>query len=1532
MNKKRITHLGYTLVLGVLLFVLASCGVTATTGSAKMDDAAESQRIANDAKLYASYRTGDINSSTTYTTASIKQEVNHVFVSTRILPVQLLGNNSNTVDLLLRSGDLPSNYLTARLSDGRVKFEIIPGVVPEYGLALDVKGRMNTRSVPLIVVQSKDWTGFTSVSVEDSSGAQVNKNSDKDLTPVVIPVGGGSDTTDNSGHLLLKFNGGIVPSNPDIYIQNSNEEAFSTELYRNDSGLFALVVAKKVDEEAVLRFESVDNSQAVTYVRVASVEPSEGVIEEPTLEAVLPLLYVPQSRSDSTVHLVFAAENLPAGNITAKVFRVSGDDLFQLGDTAVTPNKDGKFSFAVKSNGVDEFQSGMGTTIIATLYGEDGSPLLSDGSEVVATVEVRVVRVNSTIGSEQRVTLDRSCGVGSYAFASISGYRGSDTPSQVLSSITLVSAQNGSNFYNSFKLLDTTVTPTAVLACLSASNSTPLDPGSTVDVSGKVVINGFEVPLPQDTIIVDFVTPPPPPPSVESVLIASKEVLYLPESEGGGTVRLAFDGSKLPVGATIQLTKSGGNDIFDLGADSGGMVPDSNGDVEFAITALSGSDFVSGKRTVLTATVLDSGGEVVVRDGRPVSASTKVRVLAVDAVRGTSQEELLDKFCGIDSGNYAFAVVSGYPSGDTNSQIEGSITASQASTNGTPYSTIERLDTSTTPATMVACLDGSALGQGVTVSVSSSISVDGVEVLLPDGTITTEAAPPPPPPVITATLSPERGSMFLPTSEFGKDLDLVFTGTDLPSGSKIKITKLSGDNIFSLGTSTLSPGANGKVTFTLTALGESVFTPARKTVLQAQLLDASNQPILKDNKTVVASTEIRLLKAVSVLDNETVQKGLSAVCSVDSYAFAQVSGFFPSDSESTMLGAITSVGATGASGQAYSVRATLGGGLSPHTVILCVDDALGNELELDSQGAAAINGAVSIDNVSVPLAPGKIQINTPPPPITATLSADKGRMFLPSSEAGEVVTFSFTGSSLPSGSTVQISKVSGVELFTFSSSNIVPDSSGKAVFAGVAVSGSSFAGTTTLKAALLDSSGSPILNNGTAVESTVSVDVLVVESVMADASKQALLSGVCGTDSYAFAQVRDFAPSTSSADMLSAVSSVDAFGTGGNTYSSSKKVDSSTHSVVLCVDDVSGNKLVLDSNGDVTLSGMVSIDSVPVAIPSGKIHIKTPAPVVNAYLTASKLNVFLPTTEAGKVLSLGFQGTGLPSGSVVQLSHASGDNLFTVSSPTATPDSSGSVVFDITAVSGSSFKGATVLKAELLDSSGNPVLTSGSPVIATTEVWALSVDQVFGDAAKEQQLSAVCGADSYAFAEISGYPSGISSVAKLASVSSIQALSGTGIAYATSLKPNSDKLVACVDNSPTNPLTPDSSGLVVINGQVTIANIDVPLPSGTILLDFYIKTVDSLSVSPGTKGVIDIILGGKYDINSMTMRVDNSGGGNIFSGQPVFAPSGTDRNNIGPVEVSVSSTARRGDMAFITIYVLDSGSVVFSKVIVIRVQ
>ncbi len=1531
MISKRIAHLGYTLVLGVLLFVLASCGGTATTGSARMDDA-ESQRIANDAKLYASYRTGDINASTTYTTASIKQEVNHVFVSTRILPVQLLGNNSNTVDLLLRSGDLPSNYLTARLSDGRVKFEIVPGVVPEYGLALDVKGRMNTRSVPLIVVQAKDWTGFTGVLVEDSSGAQVNKNSDKDLSPVVIPVGKDSDATGNSGHLTLKFNGGIVPSNPDIYIQNSNEEAFSTELYRNDSGLFALVTAKRADEEAVLRFESVDNSQSVTYVRVASVEPSEGVIEEPTLEAVLPLLYVPQSRHDSTVHLVFASSNLPAGNITAKVFRVSGDDLFQLDDTPVTPNKNGTFSFAVKANGVDAFKSGLGTTIIATLYGEDGSPLLSDGSEVVATVEVRVVHVNSTVGSEQSITLDRSCGVGSYAFATISGYRGSDTPSQVLSSITLVSAQSGTNFYNSFKLLDTTVTPTAVLACLSASNSTPLDPGSTVDVSGKVVINGFEVSLPQGTIVVDSVAPPPPPPAVESVLIASRGVVYVPESEGGSTLYLAFDGSKLPTGATIQLTKSGGNTIFDLGSDSSGMVPDSNGDVVFDITALSGSDFVSGKRTVLTATVLGSGGEVIVKDGSPVSASTKIRVVAVEAVRGTSREESLDKFCGIDSGSYAFAVVSGYPSGDTNSQIEGSITGSQASINNTPYTTIERLDTSTTPASMVACVDGSSLGQGVTVSVSSSISVDGVEVFLPDGTITTASAPPPPPPVITATLSPDRGSMFLPTSEFGKDLDLVFTGTDLPSGSKIKITKLSGDTIFSLGTSTLSPGSNGKVTFTLVGLGESVFTPARKTVLQAQLLDSSNQPILKDNKTVVATTEIRLLKAVSVLDNETVQKGLSAVCSVDSYAFAQVSGFFPSDSENTMLGAITSVGATGASGQSYSVRAKLGGGLAPHTVVLCVDDASGNELELDAQGAAAINGAVSIDNVTVPLAPGKIQINTPPPPITATLSADKGRVFLPSSESGKVVTFSFTGSSLPSGSTVQISKVSGVDLFTFSSGNIVPDSSGKAVFTGVAVSGSSFAGATTLQATLLDSSGSPILNNGVVVASSVSVDVLVVESVMSDASKQSLLSGVCGTDSYAFAQVSGFPSSSSSVEMLGAVSSVSAFGTSGNTYSSSMKVDTSSHSVVLCVDDVAGNKLVLDSNGDVTVSGMVSIDSIPVSIPSGKFHVKTPPPVINAYLTPTKSRVFLPSSESGNVLSLGFQGTGLPIGSVVQISHSSGDNLFTISSPTATPDSSGSVQFDITAVSGSSFKGVTVLRAELLDSSGNPVLTGGSPVVATTEVWALLVDPVLGDAVREKQLNAVCGADSYAFAEISGFPSGASISDKLSAVSSTEALGEGNRVYSTSLKPNSDKLVACVDNTPSSPLFANSSGLVVVNGQVSIGNIDVPLPSGTILLDFYIKTVDSLEVSPNTKGVIDIILGGKYDLNTMSMRVKVSSGGQIFSGPPVFTASGTDRNNIGPVEFIMSSTARRGDMAFVSIYVQHSGSIVFTRTIMVRVK
>ncbi len=1310
MISKRIAHLGYTLVLGVLLFVLASCGGTATTGSARMDDA-ESQRIANDAKLYASYRTGDINASTTYTTASIKQEVNHVFVSTRILPVQLLGNNSNTVDLLLRSGDLPSNYLTARLSDGRVKFEIVPGIVPEYGLALDVKGRMNTRSVPLIVVQAKDWTGFTGVLVEDSSGAQVNKNSDKDLSPVVIPVGKASDATGNSGHLTLKFNGGIVPSNPDIYIQNSNEEAFSTELYRNDSGLFALVTAKRADEEAVLRFESVDNSQSVTYVRVASVESPDGgggggdgtIDPSATLEAVLPLLYVPQSRHDSTVHLVFASSNLPVGNITAKVFRVSGDDLFQLGDAAVTPNTNGTFSFAVQANGIDEFKSGMGTTIIATLYGEDGSPLLSDGSEVVGTVEVRVVGVNSTVGTDQSITLDRSCGVGSYAFATISGYRGSDTPSQVLSSITLVSAQNGTNFYNSFKLLDTTVTPTSVLACLSASNSTPLDPGSTVDVSGKVVINGFAVSLPQGTIIVDSVAPPPPPPAVESVLIASRGVIYVPESEGGSTIHLAFDGSKLPTGATIQLTKSGGNSIFDLGSDSSGMVPDSNGDVVFDITALSGSDFVSGKRTVLTATVLGSGGEVIVKDGSPVTASTKISVVAVDAVRGTSREDSLDKFCGIDSGSYAFAVVSGYPSGDTNSQIEGSITGSQASINNTPYTTIERLDTSTTPASMVACVDGSSLGQGVTVSVSSSISVDGVEVFLPDGTITTASAPPPPPPVITATLSPERGSMFLPTSEFGKDLDLVFTGTDLPSGSKIKITKLSGDTIFSLGTSTLSPGSNGKVTFTLVGLGESVFTPARKTVLQAQLLDSSNQPILKDNKTVVASTEIRLLKAVSVLDNETVQKGLSVVCSVDSYAFAQVSGFFPSDSESTMLGAITSVGATGASGQSYSVRAKLGGGLAPHTVVLCVDDASGNELELDAQGAAAINGAVSIDNVTVPLAPGKIQINTPPPPITATLSADKGRVFLPSS-------------------------------------------------------------------------------------------------------------------------------------------------------------------------------------------------------------------------------------ESGKVLSLGFQGTGLPSGSVVKISHASGDNLFTISSPTATPDSGGSVLFDITAVPGSSFKGVTVLRAELLDSSGNPVLTGGSPVVATTEVWALLVDHVLGDSVREKQLNAVCGADSYAFAEISGFPSGASTSDKLSAVSSTQALGEGNRVYATSLKPNMDKLVACVDNTPSSPLFANSSGLVVVNGQVSIGNIDVSLPSGTILLDFYIKTVDSLEVSPNAKGVIDIILGGKYDINTMSMRVKISSGGQVFSGSPVFTASGTDRNNIGPVEFIMSSTARRGDMAFVSIYVQHSGSIVFTRTIMVRVK
>ncbi len=288
-NKKTVTRLGLiALAILTVPLVLASCGKT------NKDDGKESVIPASSEVFPASYRDGTDGSP--YSIVNIHIDQDNSLKSSRVLPINLLPMGSNSVNLSVMNGNAVSTALTAALEGDVVTFTRISADVtatsPAETLTLSVTAGANTETLPLKLVDDAQWVTFDKVTVNaigaggvgtvgdvvsvateaDLSGATVS-----DVPIVTAPV------AENKFRVFYdQGTASINPSNPDIYVTNSNPAFFNTKLvFAGGEGVgkgwyfIVLPKANSADKTATFTVKTVEGN-LVAMFKVKSVQ-SDGI-------------------------------------------------------------------------------------------------------------------------------------------------------------------------------------------------------------------------------------------------------------------------------------------------------------------------------------------------------------------------------------------------------------------------------------------------------------------------------------------------------------------------------------------------------------------------------------------------------------------------------------------------------------------------------------------------------------------------------------------------------------------------------------------------------------------------------------------------------------------------------------------------------------------------------------------------------------------------------------------------------------------------------------------------------------------------------------------------------------------------------------------------------------------------------------------------------------------------------------------------------------------------------------------------------
>lgn len=401
MSSKTYKRLAFLLSTGALSAVLISCGVDINApdlngNGNESKNTTPSVNItpieADSFALSSSYR--DVSGD--YAVTYIKQEKNSVSLSSRKLPLTFFPAESNMINVSVVSGGLSggeSKYIKASIVNRKVQFEILPGVAPESDMYLLLESANKTEALPIAVTDARSWIRVRSLNLVDMFGDKVGSPTENlaEFVSVIPSQGGGSDNVSPSGRFRIDFGEGVVPSNPDVYVEVGSPEFYDTALVRDGDNFYLDVFPLVEDASTVIRVTSVEDASFTTVIKASPPGVAIRGFEPEVIRAF---------DAGKKVTQRFSVSRLPKGSVVkltqdskTKVFSSIVKDTVTINDKAQTIVE---FDTITSDNLVD----GESSVLTSTVYTDKTlqTVLQNDsGSDLKSSISVRV-EYNPRIG------------------------------------------------------------------------------------------------------------------------------------------------------------------------------------------------------------------------------------------------------------------------------------------------------------------------------------------------------------------------------------------------------------------------------------------------------------------------------------------------------------------------------------------------------------------------------------------------------------------------------------------------------------------------------------------------------------------------------------------------------------------------------------------------------------------------------------------------------------------------------------------------------------------------------------------------------------------------------------------------------------------------------------------------------------------------------------------------------------------------------------------------------------------------------
>lgn len=380
---------------------------------------------------YAVFPTSFILNNGDYDTIYIEAPTagSNSFTSTRVLPMEVVksADNGTRIDLVVKNirGE-ESQSLTAKVVDNHIEFTFDESIKTDVGMTLEAIGAGLTQTLAIEAV-GELWQPFVSFEVQNRTGGVVSLPQQHGNGGVAQPsvqllslarnstTEGDFSQVDPSGEFFLVFSHGDTPSNPDVHIQNTNENAFKTKLVKGNEGHQIYVLPNRVGEDATITITSVEDNTEVAVINVATTQMAIPSVE---------FMYLLADNANPGT-LTISTYNIPK-DATVALEEIGGNNFFHETTTPTTPipMTDGAATFTLTPTyDHSTYPTGTETTIVATLYDADGTTKLrnTDG-EIISTTSTAVL-VGLYISNANIDTVpDGTCGFDAYPITIVGGY------------------------------------------------------------------------------------------------------------------------------------------------------------------------------------------------------------------------------------------------------------------------------------------------------------------------------------------------------------------------------------------------------------------------------------------------------------------------------------------------------------------------------------------------------------------------------------------------------------------------------------------------------------------------------------------------------------------------------------------------------------------------------------------------------------------------------------------------------------------------------------------------------------------------------------------------------------------------------------------------------------------------------------------------------------------------------------------------------------------------------------------------------